>query len=106
MYAHPPLNFQEPLSSLTACLPTLPRTEPFKLHEHAVYMDVCERVSLVVDLASGVQRPRMAYPMELMQFHSEDYVNFLARVTPDNQEEMQQQLIQAGTFVHCCVGLS
>lgn len=45
----------------------------------------------------GVQRPRMAYPMELMQFHSEDYVNFLARVTPDNQEEMQQQLIQACT---------
>lgn len=42
-----------------------------------------------------MQRPRMAYPMELMQFHSEDYVNFLARVTPDNQEEMHQQLVQA-----------
>jgi hypothetical protein len=33
--------------------------------------------------------------MELMQFHSEDYVNFLARVTPDNQDEMHQQLVQA-----------
>jgi acetoin utilization deacetylase AcuC-like enzyme len=33
--------------------------------------------------------------MELTNFHSEDYINFLARVTPDNQDEMHQQLIQA-----------
>ena len=29
------------------------------------------------------QRPRRAYAAELAQFHSEDYVDFLARVTPD-----------------------
>ncbi|CAL8463701.1 g3235 [Coccomyxa elongata] len=50
-----------------------------------------------------VYRPRMAYPMELMQFHSEDYVNFLARVTPDNQEEMQQQLLQFNLSEDCPV---
>ncbi len=32
-----------------------------------------------------VQRPRLLHPVELMTFHSEDYVDFLARVTPDNQ---------------------
>jgi len=47
----------------------------------------------------AVQRPRMAYPMELMQFHSEDYINFLARVTPENQDEMLQQLIQVKIFL-------
>ncbi|EIE27745.1 class I RPD3 type histone deacetylase protein [Coccomyxa subellipsoidea C-169] len=50
-----------------------------------------------------VYRPRMAYPMELMQFHSEDYVNFLARVTPDNQEEMHQQLVQFNLGEDCPV---
>jgi histone deacetylase 1/2 len=32
-----------------------------------------------------LQRPRKAYPAELAQFHSADYVEFLSRVTPDNQ---------------------
>lgn len=31
------------------------------------------------------QRPRRAYGVELAQFHSEDYVEFLQRVTPDTQ---------------------
>ena len=35
--------------------------------------------------ALHVQRPRLLHPVELMTFHSEDYVDFLARVTPDNQ---------------------
>jgi len=30
------------------------------------------------------QRPRRAYPAELTQFHSEDYIDFLAKVTPDS----------------------
>jgi hypothetical protein len=30
--------------------------------------------------------------MELTNFHSEDYINFLARVTPDNADELQALL--------------
>mmetsp|Transcript_46150 Transcript_46150/g.147659 ORF Transcript_46150/g.147659 Transcript_46150/m.147659 type:complete len:429 (+) Transcript_46150:39-1325(+) len=39
-----------------------------------------------------VFRPRRAYPVELAQFHSEDYVDFLNRVTPDTQHEYLNQL--------------
>eukprot|EP00873_Tetraselmis_striata_P038131 jgi/Tetstr1/458395/TSEL_044833.t1 len=31
-----------------------------------------------------VFRPRAAYPVEIAQFHAEDYVDFLSKVTPDN----------------------
>ncbi|KAL6744804.1 histone deacetylase [Haematococcus lacustris] len=34
-----------------------------------------------------VYRPRRAYPSELAQFHSADYVEFLSRVTPANQAQ-------------------
>lgn len=34
-----------------------------------------------------VQRAVKAQPMQLGQFHSADYIDFLARVTPDNQNE-------------------
>ena len=50
-----------------------------------------------------MQRPRQAYAMELTAFHSEDYVNFLARVTPDNQDEMQAQLAQFNMGEDCPV---
>jgi acetoin utilization deacetylase AcuC-like enzyme len=46
----------------------------------------CSRLSsrtLVLVLGVCAQRPRRAYATELAQFHSEDYVDFLARVTPD-----------------------
>ena len=32
-----------------------------------------------------LQRPRRAYPSELAQFHSPDYVEFLSCITPENQ---------------------
>ncbi|KAG8387524.1 hypothetical protein BUALT_Bualt02G0030000 [Buddleja alternifolia] len=32
------------------------------------------------------QRPHKAYPVELAQFHSPDYVEFLQRITPDTEE--------------------
>ena len=41
--------------------------------------------------------------MELTAFHAEDYVNFLARVTPDNQDEMQAQLMQFNMGEDCPV---
>ncbi|KAK9734534.1 hypothetical protein RND81_04G146300 [Saponaria officinalis] len=39
-----------------------------------------------------VYRPHKAHPTELAQFHSEDYVEFLHRVTPDNQEEFMAEM--------------
>lgn len=41
---------------------------------------------------AATQRPRKAFPVELAQFHSEDYVDFLSKVTPDNVDKFQQQL--------------
>merc|ERR1712205_253074 len=38
---------------------------------------------------------------ELAQFHSEDYVDFLARVTPDNQAEYLQQMQQFNLGEDC-----
>jgi len=40
----------------------------------------------------GVQRPRPSYPVELSQFHSEDYVDFLSKITPDTQHEHLKQV--------------
>eukprot|EP00191_Tetraselmis_sp_GSL018_P004661 CAMPEP_0177599656 /NCGR_PEP_ID=MMETSP0419_2-20121207/13120_1 /TAXON_ID=582737 /ORGANISM="Tetraselmis sp., Strain GSL018" /LENGTH=422 /DNA_ID=CAMNT_0019092425 /DNA_START=487 /DNA_END=1756 /DNA_ORIENTATION=+ len=39
-----------------------------------------------------VFRPRAVYPVELAQFHAEDYVDFLSRVTPDMMSENMQLL--------------
>ena len=41
-----------------------------------------------------LQRPRRSYPAELAQFHSEDYVDFLSKITPDKQHEHLQQMQQ------------
>jgi len=45
-----------------------------------------------------VFRPRRAHPVELAQFHSEDYVDFLAKVTPENANEYitQMQMFSLG----------
>lgn len=53
--------------------------------------------------AVRAQRPRLAYPMELTQFHAEDYVNFLSRVTPDNAEDLAGQLAQFNMGEDCPV---
>lgn len=39
-----------------------------------------------------VQRPHKAYPVELAQFHSADYVEFLHRITPDSQHLFANEL--------------
>eukprot|EP00190_Bangiopsis_sp_CCMP1999_P004825 CAMPEP_0198733348 /NCGR_PEP_ID=MMETSP1475-20131203/45008_1 /TAXON_ID= ORGANISM="Unidentified sp., Strain CCMP1999" /NCGR_SAMPLE_ID=MMETSP1475 /ASSEMBLY_ACC=CAM_ASM_001111 /LENGTH=391 /DNA_ID=CAMNT_0044496633 /DNA_START=183 /DNA_END=1358 /DNA_ORIENTATION=+ len=39
-----------------------------------------------------VYRPRKAAAEELVQFHSEDYINFLKRVTPDVAQEFTKEL--------------
>lgn len=38
------------------------------------------------------QRPHKAYPVELAQFHSADYVEFLHRITPDKQHLFSNEL--------------
>lgn len=40
----------------------------------------------------NLQRPRKAHPAELAQFHAEDYVEFLSKVTPDNVAKYTDQL--------------
>lgn len=39
-----------------------------------------------------VQRPHKAYPVELAQFHSTDYVEFLHRITPNTQHLFTNEL--------------
>lgn len=55
-------------------------------------------------------RPHPASLGELTQFHSEDYVNFMAKITPDNlrQFHSQMQRFNAGEYTDCPVfdGLS
>ena len=48
-----------------------------------------------------IYRPRRAYPMELAQFHSEDYIDFLSRVTPDNQHMYMNQVDKHKIFEDC-----
>lgn len=50
-------------------------------------------------------RPHPATPGEMAAFHSEDYVNFLSRITPDNlrQFHTQMQKFNAGEYTDCPV---
>eukprot|EP00559_Dactyliosolen_fragilissimus_P002426 CAMPEP_0184862994 /NCGR_PEP_ID=MMETSP0580-20130426/8191_1 /TAXON_ID=1118495 /ORGANISM="Dactyliosolen fragilissimus" /LENGTH=447 /DNA_ID=CAMNT_0027361023 /DNA_START=59 /DNA_END=1402 /DNA_ORIENTATION=+ len=50
-------------------------------------------------------RPHPASPGEMSEFHSEDYVNFLSRITPDNlrQFSTQMQKFNAGEYTDCPV---
>lgn len=41
-----------------------------------------------------VYRPRPATEQQLREFHSEDYVDFLKRITPENQKQFQKQLTE------------
>ena len=50
-------------------------------------------------------RPHMATAEELARFHSEDYVDFLRRVTPENCKAMttQMQKYNIGEYTDWCV---
>jgi hypothetical protein len=45
-----------------------------------------------------MQRPHKAYPVELAQFHSSDYVDFLHRITPDTQHLFSNELAKCMTL--------
>ncbi|XP_065637209.1 histone deacetylase 9-like [Quercus suber] len=47
-----------------------------------------------------IYRPHKAYPVELAQFHSADYVEFLHRITPDTQHLFSNELAKCpGEFL-------
>lgn len=46
-----------------------------------------------------MQRPHKAYPVELAQFHSADYVEFLHRITPDTQHLFRQELTKCMAYL-------
>lgn len=46
-----------------------------------------------------LQRPHKAYPVELAQFHSADYVEFLHRITPDSQHMFTKELLKCKVHV-------
>ncbi|KAH9699929.1 Histone deacetylase [Citrus sinensis] len=50
-----------------------------------------------------MQRPHKAYPVELAQFHSADYVEFLHRITPDTQHLFRQELTKYNLGEDCPV---
>eukprot|EP00640_Fibrocapsa_japonica_P001114 CAMPEP_0113937416 /NCGR_PEP_ID=MMETSP1339-20121228/4040_1 /TAXON_ID=94617 /ORGANISM="Fibrocapsa japonica" /LENGTH=430 /DNA_ID=CAMNT_0000940169 /DNA_START=49 /DNA_END=1341 /DNA_ORIENTATION=+ /assembly_acc=CAM_ASM_000762 len=52
-----------------------------------------------------VYRPHLASAQEVMRFHSEDYTNFLQRVSPDNVRSLthQMQRFNVGEYTDCPV---
>lgn len=52
------------------------------------------QVEVVLTIFWFLQRPHKAYPVELAQFHSADYVEFLHRITPDTQHMYSEELLK------------
>lgn len=50
-----------------------------------------------------IYRPHKAYPVELAQFHSADYVEFLHRITPDTQHLFTKELVKYNMGEDCPV---
>ncbi|KAG6632163.1 hypothetical protein CIPAW_13G139600 [Carya illinoinensis] len=50
-----------------------------------------------------IYRPHKAYPVELAQFHSADYVDFLHRITPDTQHMFSDELVKYNLGEDCPV---
>lgn len=46
-----------------------------------------------------MQRPHKAYPVELAQFHSADYVEFLHRITPDTLHLYSNELAKCKILI-------
>jgi hypothetical protein len=65
------------------------------------------RVRLTTNLVRGyglekamrLMRPRPRTREEILRFHSDDYVDFLASVTPENQDEFMMQVCRWGWAV-------
>eukprot|EP00180_Rhodochaete_pulchella_P003037 Plantae.Rhodophyta-Rhodochaete_pulchella.ctg4926.p1 GENE.Plantae.Rhodophyta-Rhodochaete_pulchella.ctg4926~~Plantae.Rhodophyta-Rhodochaete_pulchella.ctg4926.p1 ORF type:complete len:421 (+),score=63.46 Plantae.Rhodophyta-Rhodochaete_pulchella.ctg4926:152-1414(+) len=63
---------------------------PMKPHRINMAHNLVLAYGLYADM--DVYRPRLALDSEIGNFHAEDYVNFLSRVTPDNAQDYARQL--------------
>ena len=54
----------------------------------------------VLDMLYATQRPRFATAEELSRFHSDDYVDFLRRVTPENCKALTTQMQKCAFCIH------
>ena len=61
------------------------RTQRHTRHTHAAHTHTH-------DTRTSTQKPRRAYAAELKQFHTSDYVEFLARVAPGSARDVKEQL--------------
>jgi len=48
-------------------------------------------MNVKVSYADDVQRAKPATNLEMTQFHTNEYIDFLKRVTPDNMENFQKE---------------
>ncbi len=60
--------------------------------------NLCNTSYVFPFLNSLFQRPRYASEAEVTKFHSDDYIDFLRLVTPDNMNEYSKQLIRCKDF--------
>jgi len=49
-----------------------------------------------------VFRPRLVSASAMTRFHSDDYINFLKVITPDNMQDYIRQMQVRLVLVHCC----
>lgn len=63
-----------------------------------VVPDYVNNIILMIYFLCMMQRPHKAYPVELAQFHSTDYVEFLHRITPDTQHLFSDELAKCMLF--------
>lgn len=74
--------------------PTQPPSHiPHDAQTHAIPLtDTTQPKHPTVDNPNQVLRPKPALLSEMTRFHSDDYVNFLRVITPDNMQEYMRQL--------------
>lgn len=53
-----------------------------------------------------MQRPHPATSQEMSAFHANDYIDFLYRVTPENQKDFMHQLQKCMRFFHSCIQMN
>jgi hypothetical protein len=70
----------------------------FGIHLLIVVANYINNVIWIISFLYMMQRPHKAYPVELAQFHSADYVEFLHRITPDTQHLFSNELAKCTLF--------
>lgn len=68
------------------CITLMP---PYSLYCTVLHIIVCH---LLVCSHSLTQRPSKASHTEMTRYHSDDYISFLRRIQPDNQQHHQKEI--------------